>query len=933
MPRVSLCCATLVSALILLPAAFAAGATVDYERDVFPILEKYCVACHTADEAQGSLVMVSYDELAKGGASGPAFTAGVPSSSRMLMMASGKLEPVMPPDGADGPDEAELELIATWIEQGASGPPGAMVKPRELMTPKIKTDENASQPITAMAMSPDGVTRAIASYGTVRLVTGDSDIPLTVLDDQPGKVNSLRFNHDGSALLVGSGVTGLRGRAAVYEVATGKLVTEIDGHNDVIQVAIFSPDETAIATASYDREILLWDRGSSKLKQRFQGHNGAIYSIAFSPDGRVLVSGCADETVKVWDVDTGTRLDTMSQPTDEVYCVGVTPDGQYVIAGSGDNRLRVWRLESRNTASINPLLVTRFVDESPLTHLAFTPDGAKVVVVCQSGNVKVLRTSDWTTTASLQPLPESASDVNVSVDGNELFISLMNGNIERRSLLETATTPPDDSREATGGDVPPVFLDLDEPQSIDEAVARAAAGNDVGTSPLNPIPLPRGSIVSGTIASPGESDWYSWDARRGEMWIIETDTNGLNSGLDSYLEICDADGHVLPQARLQAVSDSYFTFQGKDSRQNGDFRLFAWEEMKLNQYLYASGEVTKTWLLPRGADSGFNMYPGSGNRWTYFGTSGTVHALGEPAYIVRQLQAGESPSANGLPVFDIAYENDDAPTQDRGKDSYVVLKAPRDATYRIRIRDARGEGKSSMAYRLRVRPAAPGFRPSVTAISKPIRRGTGRELQVNVDRLDGFDGEVSFELSGLPAGMHSNFPVSIQAGQTFAIGNIWADIDAPELSTPVQPRVIARAMIGDRVVERHAGVAGDLTIGERPSATLRIEADPGANAMDDQQRFVIRRGQTISLVVKADRAEGFIAQIPLGNEQAGRNMPHGVYVDNIGLNGLLVRENESERRFFVTATEVAELGERAFFLTGAIDDNVTTSPVQLLVMP
>ena len=78
-------------------------------------------------------------------------------------------------------------------------------------------------------------------------------------------------------------------------------------------------------------------------------------------------------------------------------------------------------------------------------------------------------------------------------------------------------------------------------------------------------------------------------------------------------------------------------FRGKNSAQSNDFRVFAWEEMHLNDFLYANGEVTRLWMYPRGPDSGFNVYPGRGDRFTYFGTSHVTHALGEPAFVVREL--------------------------------------------------------------------------------------------------------------------------------------------------------------------------------------------------------------------------------------------------------------------------------------------------------
>ena len=93
--------------------------TIDYEKDIYPILETYCVGCHTADDPQGGLVMESFADLMKGGSSGLAVTAEGPSSSRLLLMASGKLEPVMPPDDAEGPNDEELAVLAMWIDQCA----------------------------------------------------------------------------------------------------------------------------------------------------------------------------------------------------------------------------------------------------------------------------------------------------------------------------------------------------------------------------------------------------------------------------------------------------------------------------------------------------------------------------------------------------------------------------------------------------------------------------------------------------------------------------------------------------------------------------------------------------------------------------------------------------------------------------------------------
>jgi hypothetical protein len=300
------------------------------------------------------------------------------------------------------------------------------------------------------------------------------------------------------------------------------------------------------------------------------------------------------------------------------------------------------------------------------------------------------------------------------------------------------------------------------------------------------------------------------------------------------------------------------------------------------------------------------------------------------------LAAGQPPLANGLPVFEIFYENDDDPTQTRGKDSYVIFKTPQTGRYLIRLRDTRGEGGDAYRYRMRLRPADPRFTPSLTPIGAELLRGAGREFRVMVDRADGFDGEVIFEVEGLPEGVISNFPITIEPGQRFAVGTVFAPEGIAAWEGEIEPVVTARATINHRLVERQAGSLGKLRLADRGNAVITIHLDNGdaaAPPLGNDSVIRIRRGETISLVARADRKEGFVTQIALGNEPAGRNLPFGTYVDNIGLNGLLIRENESERQFFITADETVLPGRREFFLTGAIDGGVTTGPVTIEVVP
>src|SRR5262249_45747339 len=96
--------------------------------------------------------------------------------------------------------------------------------------------------------------------------------------------------------------------------------------------------------------------------------------------------------------------------------------------------------------------------------------------------------------------------------------------------------------------------------------------------------------------------------------------------------------------------------------------------------------------------------------------------------------------------------------------------------------------------------------------------------------------------------------------------------------------------------------------------------------------FSIRPGHTITAMVRAVR-KNFTGRIELGGDDSGRNLPHGVYVDNIGLNGLLIVEGQTEREFFITAAKIVRPGTtRLFHLRATADGGQASRPVRIRVV-
>ncbi len=153
----------------------------------------------------------------------------------------------------------------------------------------------------------------------------------------------------------------------------------------------------------------------------------------------------------------------------------------------------------------------------------------------------------------------------------------------------------------------------------------------------------------------------------------------------------------------------------------------------------------------------------------------------------------------------------------------------------------------------------------------------------------------------------------------------------PASSTP-------RRVIDGREVTHPVNHFGTLKLGPAPKLRVSIEpADGGPRPIKSPDsgsepfEFAIEPGQTITLTVKVER-DGFSAQVPFGKEGSGRNLPFGVIVDNLGLNGLLVLENQSSRTFFLTASRSATEQVRPFHLTTAVAGGASSRPVILHVM-
>lgn len=451
----------------------------------------------------------------------------------------------------------------------------------------------------------------------------------------------------------------------------------------------------------------------------------------------------------------------------------------------------------------------------------------------------------------------------------------------------------------------------------------------------NATQLPGHGSVNGRINVPGDVDVFRFEARAGEALVLETEAARRGSAVDTRIEVLHPDGHPVARMKLQALRNTAINFRAVDSINSG-MRLDNYEEMELTEYLYMNGDVMRLFRMPQGPDSDMMMFLSAGKRRAYFDTTAVGHALDEQGFIVEPRPLDAKLPANGLPVFTLHYENDDDGERRLGSDSKVHFAAPTNGAYLVRVTDTRGHGGSMFAYRLAVRAAAPDFTVRVTGIGSAISPNSGQNFTVTAERQDGFEGEIHVELSGLPPGFTASTPLIIQAGHDEAKGTIRAAADAknPEGRRAMSAKAVATAQIDGRTVAREASDLGRIRLGSEPKLYVGLEPDPAKApkefdptiAPERPLELTIAPGQTVPALLRIKR-NGHDDLVTFFAE----NLPHGVIVADIGLNGVLIPKGENEREIFFNAARWVPEQDRLFYMIEQQAGRQTSRPVLLKV--
>jgi len=190
-------------------------------------------------------------------------------------------------------------------------------------------------------MQHQGPIAGIATYGDL-IATAGYDNKIILWDALQRKalartshdhlVNNCSFSSDGKWLVSASSDYSAR----IWSVPSLRLHAVLSEHDDDVDMALFSPDDSRIATCALDRCVRIFDLKGHCL-HTMRGHTGNVLSLAWMPDSRHLISSSVDGTIRTWDTFTGTQIKVTNLQirTDSVE---IDADG---IAYAGDDYGRI----------------------------------------------------------------------------------------------------------------------------------------------------------------------------------------------------------------------------------------------------------------------------------------------------------------------------------------------------------------------------------------------------------------------------------------------------------------------------------------------------------------------------------------------------------------------------------------------------------------
>ena len=272
-----------------------------------------------------------------------------------------------------------------------------------------------AEPVSALAVCPDGRTLAVVSHSFVSLWDLAAGKPLRSLRGEGADVfRSAAFHPDGQTILTAR----TNGSLQRWRAATGDLLGSFPTGGDVSAVT-FSVDGKTALLVGKDKTARLWNLATMQSSDtHLLPHDNPVTGAAFSPDGRTVLTGSGDAEyrrgeVRRWDAATGQRLPLLHAPLrGPVRQLVLGREGAGVFTVTKDYHdfqgdLHQWDMASGRLLGLFPV-------REDVSVRAFSPDGKYFLTADGAGTGQL-----WATAEGSRP-----AEVARRAEANEIALAL-----------------------------------------------------------------------------------------------------------------------------------------------------------------------------------------------------------------------------------------------------------------------------------------------------------------------------------------------------------------------------------------------------------------------------------------------------------------------------------------------------------------------------
>jgi WD40 repeat protein/uncharacterized caspase-like protein len=198
--------------------------------------------------------------------------------------------------------------------------------------------------VQAVAVSPDGKTALSGSRdNTLKLWDLASGGEIATFKGHSSWVRSVAFLPDGKTVLSGDDHL-----LKLWDAATAREILSIEAPSQLKAVVVSPDGKTALAGYS-SKTVGLWDLTTGHLIRELNGHLDEVISVAISPDGKAALTcgGNKDDALRLWDLTNGREIRAFKAHS----CfwnnaVAFSPDGKTAVAPtrrtSSQGKVKEW---------------------------------------------------------------------------------------------------------------------------------------------------------------------------------------------------------------------------------------------------------------------------------------------------------------------------------------------------------------------------------------------------------------------------------------------------------------------------------------------------------------------------------------------------------------------------------------------------------------